>query len=56
MNDFTAEELKAIYDVFEEHYGQVICGDWEAITGDLCEIHLIMYKCLKKLQPTETNK
>tara|TARA_Y100001973_G_scaffold80455_1_gene118404 strand:- start:112 stop:291 length:180 start_codon:yes stop_codon:yes gene_type:complete len=46
MNDFTKDETDILYNLVRDEHDKVMCGDWDAVKGEIAELHLLMHKIL----------
>lgn len=43
---FTNEELDKLYNLVQDEYDEVMCGDWEAVKKDIADLHVLMSKLI----------
>ena len=43
---FTNEELDKLYNLVQDEYDEVMCGDWEAVKTDIADLHVLMRKLI----------
>ena len=43
---FTNEELDKLYNLVQDEYDKVMCGDWEAVKTDIADLHVLMSKLI----------
>ena len=43
---FTNEELDKLYNLVQDEYDEVMCGDWEAVKTDIADLHVLMSKLI----------
>ena len=43
---FTNEELDKLYNLVQDEYDEVMCGDWEAVKTDIADFHVLMSKLI----------
>ena len=43
---FTKKELEKLYDLAQDGYYEIICGDWEAVKTDIADLHVLMSKLI----------
>ena len=56
MNDLTLEELKLVYDALDDKFTHTINGDWNAVRGEIADLHLLQGKVLKQIVAMEASK